>query len=297
MKRSEMMIAVLLLCTVTVCMGEAGTKVRVIGQRVNLRAKADPNSEVVSQAADGELLVARSFQGEWVEVVAPEAVDLWVHRDFVQDNRVLAGKLHVRGGPGINYTVVGELGQQDTIVRRGEFGEWVKIAPPSSCSLWVSRDYVETLQPEKPKPAAVTQPPRVEKPAAEAPPVAVSTPRAQPEPARPATGVVSTPSPATESSPVVPPDLKLIPLEGQGRAVQREGTLRLAGFVIGRPSRYRLVNQQGNRIETICYVRGNNSQLAGFVGQKLLVRGREYWVKGVRDPVVIPEQIVPRATE
>jgi len=101
--------------------------------------------------------------------------------------------------------------------------------------------------------------------------------------------------PPASSPPSVPEDLKLIPLEGQGKMVQREGVLRLAGFVFGRPSRYRLVRQEGNRIETLCYVRGNNAQLSTFTGRRLLVRGREYWVQGVRDPVVIPEQIIPRA--
>jgi len=266
------------------------SKVRVTGQRVNLRAKADLNAEVVGQMSDGDILTAKSFPGEWVEVVPPPGIDLWVHGDFIRDNRVAAKKLHVRGGPGINYSVVGELHRGDTIVRRGDFGEWLKIEPPSGSSLWVNRALVELLQPEKPKMPAVSTAAKSRvsvKKSASSDSVVVSRASARTQAEHKTAG----------SDEVEAPDgLKLIPLAGQGKQVQREGVLRIVGFIIGRPSRYRLVRQRGTRFETICYVRGNSRQLRSFVGQKLLIRGREYWVKGVDYPVVIPDQIVPMAS-
>ncbi len=295
MKRWAWIAGMAVLCA-ELCFAQAGTRVRVTGKRVNLRARPELNSEVVAQSGDGDLLTARSFQGEWVEVIPPESVDVWVHRDFVADNKVSANKLHVRGGPGINYASVGEMARGDAVIPRGDFGEWIKVAPPPGCALWVSRDYIEVLQPEKPRPPVVEAPPVAEgapEPAAPAAPAPVRPVR---EPMIAAPTVPSQPAvPPASSPPSVPEDLKLIPLEGQGKMVQREGVLRLAGFVFGRPSRYRLVRQEGNRIETLCYVRGNNAQLSTFTGRRLLVRGREYWVQGVRDPVVIPEQIIPRA--
>lgn len=281
--------------------GQDTTPVRVTGQRVNLRAKADLQSEVVGQVGDGDVLSVKSFQDEWVEVVPPESVDLWVYREFVQDNKVAGTKLYVRAGPGINYTVVGMLGRDEKISPRGEFGEWIRIAPPASCSLWVSRAYLEGGAPEKarppPTPPEAVSPlaPSAAKPAE--PPVVTVAPRpVAPVVRAPAEAPATVAAPPRKvSGPVPPADLQLIPLEGQGHSVQREGVLRLAGFVIGRPSRFRLVQYIGSRIETICYVRGNNAQLTELLGQRLLVRGNEYWVRGVRHPVVIPEQIVPRA--
>ena len=143
--------------------GQVETKVKVVGQRVNLRAKADMQAEVVGQIADGEFLNARSFQDDWVEVAPPASVELWVHREFIKDNQVIAPKLYVRGGPGINYTAVGTLMRGDTITPKGDFGEWIKIVPPAVCSLWVNRSYVQVLQPEKSKPVLA------QKPAAEQP--------------------------------------------------------------------------------------------------------------------------------
>jgi hypothetical protein len=280
--------------------GQMDTKVKVVGQRVNLRAKADMQAEVVGQIADSEFLNAKSFQGDWVEVVPPGGIDLWVHREFIKNNQVMAPKLYVRGGPGVNYTAVGTLMRGDSITPKGDFGEWIKIVPPASCSLWVNRSFVQVLQPEKAKPVQI-QKPAVEQPvktteqsaggSAETPDICTS----------PAVAVAPK---APDVQPVepqaftnVPSDLSLIPLAGQGRTVQRDGILRLSGLVWGRPSRFRLVRYQGSRIDMICYVRGNNTQLNSLLGQRLLIRGREYWIQGAKYPVVMPDEIIPRASE
>ena len=292
--------------------GQVERKVKVIGQRVNLRAKADMQAEVVGQIAEGEILNARSFQDHWVEVAPPAGVELWVHREFIKDNQVIAPKLYVRGGPGINYTAVGTLLRGDTITPKGDFGEWIKIAPPVICSLWVNRSYVQSLQPEKSKPV-LAQKPAAEQPVKIAeqssgrsanapdiytPPTVAVSPKAgglQPAEQQKAAGI----QPAEQQTFTnhVPPDLALIPLAGQGRVVQRDGILRLAGLVWGRPSRFRLVRYEGSRIEMICYVRGNHRQMNSLLGQRLLIRGREYWIQGAKYPVVIPDEIIPRASE
>ncbi len=293
---------VVMLLPAVLALGQPETKVRVTGQRVNLRAKANPQSEVIGQVADGDMLTAKSFQDEWVEVVPPETVDFWVQKDFLNESVVTAGKLNVRGGAGINYSVVGSLARGDTVSRRGEFGEWVKIAPPAACSLWVNRSYVQVQQPEKPK-----LPPPAEAAPVAAEPAVRKTETVAPAPAR-APGatapvqLVETPrivpvkSAAEVFSNAPPSDLRLIPLEGQGRAVQREGVLKLAGFVIGRPSKYRLVSFADKRVETICFIRGSSAQLGKYLGQRIMVRGREYWVQGAKYPLVDPDQILPRVS-
>lgn len=289
MRRRLLVVAAAGLVAAGVVSGQGETRVRVTGQRVNLRAKASLQSEVVGQVADGEVLAAKSFQDEWVEVAPPDTLDLWVHREFVKDNMVTAARLYVRAGPGINFSVVGTLGRNEAIVPRGDFGEWIKIVPPPSSSLWLNRTYVQVLEPEKVKPPVVLPPASVQEAAK---PEAPASP--EPQAAAPAAPAATAPAPAARAAPL-PADLALIPVEGQGRVVQREGMLRLAGFVIGRPSRFRLVRYQGNRVETLCYVRGNTQQLNSFLGKRLLIRGREYWVRGVGQPVVIPDQIFPRA--
>jgi len=263
---------------------EASSQVRVVGQRVNLRAKPELSAEVTGQVNRGDRLTVKSMTPEWVEVVPPESVKFWVHRDFIEENLIVPPRLNVRAGPGVNYSVVAVLERDTRVKAISDFGEWVSIAPPDSASLWVSRELVEVIQPERPRPTPAPAPPI-------APPMQVvkPPPPPPPPPPRPAPPVPVPPPPP----PAEPPkDLDLIPLAGQGAQVERTGSLRLAGFVIGRPSRYRLTRQQGHTLETICYVRGNESQLQTLLGRELSIKGHEYWVQGVRHPVLVPQQIM-----
>jgi hypothetical protein len=85
----------------------------------------------------------------------------------------------------------------------------------------------------------------------------------------------------------------LIPLEGQGQLVTREGVLKPAPFRFGRPSDFRLVKIEGNRITTICYVRGEPKLLSSHLSQPLRLRGREYWPQGAREPMLVVEELTP----
>ena len=262
-------------------------QVRVHGSRVNLRAKPALDAEPLGQVTDGALLTAKSVRDDWVEVVPPEQTALWVHKDFIKDQKVAAEKLYVRTGPSINHTVVATMLRGESLTVRGEFQEWVKIAPPPQASFWVARKLVDVVPASKAPPQPVSmQPPAV--PVTNAPP-----PVAVP-------GVTNAPVVATVESTatneVVPGDLNLVPLAGQGQITQREGVLRLVGFGFHQPSRYRLAKVVGRRVETICYVRGNSAQLNALLDQYLKIRGREYWVSDSKYPVVIPDRIIPRAS-
>ena len=254
------------------------TPVKVRGSRVNLRAKPALDAEPAGQVTDGAVLAAKSFRDNWVEVVPPEQSALWVHRDFIKDQAVSAEKLYIRTGPSINHTIVGTMLRGERLTVRGEFQDWVRIAPPPAASFWVGRNLVEVLPVEKP-------------PAPPAVPTPVNTTQAAVSNA-PAAATVET----TATNEFVPHDLNLVPLPGQGKAAQHEGVLRLVGFGFHQPSRYRLAKVVGRRVETICYVRGNSAQLNSLLDQYLKIRGREYWVSGSEYPVIVPDRIIPRAT-
>lgn len=253
---------------------EAADEVRVLGNRVNLRAKPDLQTEVVGQVNRGDRLKVKSITEEWVEVAPPPSIQFWVHRDFVDGNEVAPPRLNVRAGPGINYSVVAVIERGDRVQPTGEFAEWISIEPPPSASIWITRELVEEIRPPPVRPVMTPRPRPEPRPA---PP-----PRVEP----PVTPVVHRPAP------VPPRDLDLIPLEGQGEPVERAGTLRPAGFVFGRPSRYRLTQRRGHSIDTLCYVKGNNAQLQSLLGHELVITGYEYWVQGARYPVLVPDQIV-----
>ncbi|MFH0907847.1 MAG: SH3 domain-containing protein [bacterium] len=253
---------------------------KVTGQHVNLRAKPESTSEVVGQVSDGDVLSVKSIQAEWVEVVAPESVELWVHQDFVADGRSAVSKLNVRAGPGVNYNVVGNLDKGEALTVKGTFGEWVRIAPFPAASLWVSKDFVQLNLPVRKTPPPVS--------------VVAATNRPPLPPAAADVSPTSTVQAAQDIAPPPPSDLVLIPLAGQGKLVEREGELKPAPYAVNRPSPFRLAQRVGTRMDTVCYLRGNTQQLQSLMGWRLSVRGREYWVQGVNEAIVVVERIEKR---
>ena len=313
--------AVLLLAAVPL---QAQTPVRVTADNVNLRAKALLTSEVVAQARYDERLSAFEIGEEWVEVAAPAAADLWVMKTYVQSpaNTIGANRVNVRAGPNINYNVVCTLSLGDKVEVRGEEQEWVKIAPPPAARLWIHRDYVEILSGDAtavaatpaesaPDQAAIEKKPsrkRKSKAKAEETPLHAEAPTPPAEGAAAAETVLPTPivspsvpesdsagrkaSPSIREIPVPPPaDLKLIPLEDQGRLAEFEGELRAAPLINEAPTHYRVVRWQNNRWQILCHVYGKASKFRSLQDKRVHVKGREFWIQGAAAPVLLPDQI------
>ena len=289
--RTQLFVIAMVAAVGTTAMAESITA-KVIGQRVNLRAKAAPTAEVVSQVSDGDILKVKSVGDEWVEVVPPDAVEFWVHRDFVVEGGIVGNKVNVRAGPGINYTVVGTLDRGSAIESKGAFGEWVRIGAFDDASLWISKDLVELAYPFNP-------------PSGPAPTVA-SVPGPEPVPPESTQDTPATPtmaqastSPATTNEPPKATtdvtsgagDLRLVPLEGQGRKSVKEGTVKLTPILLRKAGSHRLVVKEGVRLVNVCYLRGNSAQLSGFEDVPLRIHGREFWAQGFRDPILVVELI------
>ncbi len=275
---------------------------RVLKNNVNLRARAIMTSEVVGQVSAGAVLEVRVVEPEWIEVVPPTNVDLWVHSELVKDGFASSDRIKVRAGPGINYSSVGQLSKNDRVEVRGLKGDWVRIAPPPDSSLWVSRELVDV---KDPKPAEPTRPSTAaeveEAPFELPPPTPVAPAHAAPPP--PPAAPIPPPPPAAPSPPVIakraektlppPDDLNLIPVEGQGGIREFAGTLRFTAYFVRSPGDFRLVGyDEDGRSHTICYLRGNRAQLRGLLGRDLKVSGRTYWVTGKEHPVVLVERII-----
>jgi hypothetical protein len=286
---AQAVLAFILSAGVVPCRSEDELSGRILGNRVNLRAKAEGHSEVVGQASEGDVLTIKSIGPEWVEVVPPTNVQLWVHREFLDGSRVAVDKLNVRAGAGINFSVVGQLAEGDQVALADGFGEWASIAPPPSCSLWVSRELIEPMYPETPEALP-----------AEAMPVVVQghgeMPKAAPVKAvqaPPAPGPSGPPKEAAQAPESAPKGLALVPLQGQGAAANREGEVKLSPVLMAAPGPYRLVARDGVQVKTICYLSGHEEKLSAMQGRLVKVSGREYWVQGFREPVIAVEQVTP----
>jgi len=325
-----MMITIVGLCLSGVAQTADLTRVKVLKNNCNLRAKALVTSEVVGQVSENDILTAKTMDKDWVEVVPPANVDLWVLGDYVKDGAInCSQKVNVRAGAGINFNIVGQLPQGEKVEVRGTHAEWVKIAPSPACSLWISRSLVSEVpltyvEPAKldlakaepvsvgggsafggkpglpmapPAPAGTVVPPSKPEPE-------VKQPIPLPPPARNAASVsrriadgavapvVTTPAQDAVFFP--PPGLDLVAATGQGRWREVEGRLRPKDFFFRAPSDFRLVKYDGSdkSSETICFVKGNHAQLEALMYRHLIVSGREYWVKRQKYPVLVPERIV-----
>jgi len=118
-KQTAIILAVL---AVSTAMAQTG-KVSVLHDRVNLRAKPQPEAEVAGQVNAGTILQSRGTNGEWVAVAPPDSIGVWVSAEFVKDNKVLTDKLNIRSGAGINYPVVGSMVKNDPVIVRNKLGE------------------------------------------------------------------------------------------------------------------------------------------------------------------------------
>ena len=245
-------------------------------------------------------------------------------------NAIGANRVNVRAGPSINYNVVCTLALGDVVEPRGEeIAEWIKIAPPADARVWISRDFVEILgdtlgetsAPVEAVPAAeptaevaapaaaadeasATDEKKADKPAkkrkskakAEAPAEAVAAPAVSPSPADLPTPIVAPSIPekdvAVREIPVpAPADLKLIPLDGQGRRTEVEGELRAAPLINEAPTRYRVVRWQDNRWQILCHVYGEAAKFRSLQDKRVHLQGRQYWIQGAAAPVLVPDQI------
>lgn len=122
------------------------TKVLVIGDRVSVRTLPSVDGKLIDRATLGSEWTYIDKTDGWVGVQAPDSLDYWVYGESVKENTVQTDTLYVRSSPQrLKSTHVCAIEKGDTITIRDEANGWLKIAPPASCQLWISANYVEII--------------------------------------------------------------------------------------------------------------------------------------------------------
>lgn len=249
-------------------------QVRVVADNVNLRVRPDAGTEVVSQVHEGQLLSAIRVEGDWLGILAPTNAGLWLKKQFVKNGVVMGDKIHLRSGPGISYRDVGTVSQGAVLTEWETHGDWLKVAAPPDLVLWVSRTVVQPFEGGMTVTSAPVQIPDVSVTNGE--PVAL------------ATNV-----PLSRALPAGLSRDDLAPVLGQGALVERSGTVERVPMALFRGMDYRLVTIRNQQKVTLCYLRGNDSQMPLLVNRRLTVKGRVYWLNNQRYAVIYPEVITP----
>jgi len=197
---------------------ESRMQVAVPSSPVMNQASAEAQS--VGTVTPGEILFVSRIEGDWAAISPPERFTLWLNKDFIEGNRVVAKVIQVRSGPGIEHPVVGTLKRGDPVMPRGEEGDWCKIAPPSSCILWVRTKDLEAVptrttpirevepvaepkkpEPVKPKPAPVKPKPAPKRTVQPHTPAATEKTADLPPPLSPSPAKVAPSKPRAKTAP------------------------------------------------------------------------------------------------
>ena len=122
---------------------------KVTGERVNVRAQPAPGSEVITQVTAGDRLILREKvepglgAGSWYRVAVPNNTPLWVNtRHLNSGSKVLPERLHVRSGPGMNYSIMGTLTRGHSVSKLRRQGDWTAIVAPAEINAYVASQYV-----------------------------------------------------------------------------------------------------------------------------------------------------------
>ncbi|MCC7299709.1 MAG: SH3 domain-containing protein [Verrucomicrobia bacterium] len=244
--------------------------VKVTGDRVSLRAVPDTNAVLLARAMLGDELVLKDNSNpDWVGVLPPASIDLWVNGEFVSNNVVCPEILNIRSGPSLSHSVVGSALKGDKLTVRGGAGGWLKIAPTSNTIVWIKREFTQTpgVAPVEP----------VTAPLAAAQTQAVVT-------------VVAAPTfqeVMNEGSAISGKPLTEDTAKAQGVDGTYTGVLQPAEGLL-----YKLIDDHFTDI-IVCYVRGNSAQMQTFKGAKIEITGKTYWASGKDLPLVVPARIKP----
>ena len=327
--KTNMLLLAAALCAAAVSPAEAA-KVSVTGDRVNLRAAAKGESEVVTQLQFGEELELHGSPADpWVAVAIPDRCDVWIYTPLLTDGAVNVRTAHLRAGAGLNYTVVGDLQRGDKVTARGKSGDWTKIAPPRipAVSAYVTNASVKVVvEAPPPKPAAPPKPPQPA-PAPVAPLVVPTAPTPNAAPAAPAQPIRDVPvepparpaaaprgvapaevpeqggrrtllpsDPTAKIGPAAIPASRLRADVAQASSGAFAGTLARAPRFGSHRTKFRLVRFDGKGApETVAYVYGNSAQLDSMSGSILTISGAVYWFKETSLPTVFAQEILRTA--
>ncbi|MDR0993958.1 MAG: SH3 domain-containing protein [Verrucomicrobiota bacterium] len=203
-----------LVCAVAALPVLADTRMQVVTPSTSVYGRPEANAQTVGQISVGAILFVTRTEGDWAAISPPDHLGVWLNKDFVESNRVIAKSIQIRTGPGIQYDIVGTLERGAPVMPIAEEGEWCKIAPPSSATMWVKKSNLSEVAarttpirevtpastpPHRPEPApasvqtAQTEPPSPPPAVPKSEPVRTTPPPAQPRPI----AAVSTPGPAS----------------------------------------------------------------------------------------------------
>jgi len=234
----------------------AGVEGVVTANKLNLRVKPGTKYTLVAQVKKGDKLEVVKHENGWYRVLAPEDSKVWVSADFVE-NGVIKKTVHLRSGPSLAFSAyrLAEPGESVKVLDKSRKG-WLRIAPPSGLTAWVSAQYV-FLTPENA--ARLT-----------AKPVAKKEDK-------------GSKVDSAESLPFINSTGKIVTVEGYLVALRKD-----AKYVT-----HAIAAKINGDYFPLCYIHSDTHNLNLWKGRRVNITGKQRWVKGWQRPVVDLTKITP----
>ena len=188
----------------------------VLGNNVNVRAKAFVTSEVVTQLQKGQRVViidevsaqraGPKDPQRWYMIALPSGTPVWVSAAFVENGLVTATRLNIRSGPSENHSVLGGINKGVAVSELRRQDKWVEIEAPGAIHGYVATFLLDVKQAE-PTPPVITSVTPAEPLPPEVPVVPepiVTAPVPVPDPIVEVVSVALAPVPAFEILPTAP---------------------------------------------------------------------------------------------
>ena len=200
MKKLPLTVFLLLAAALLSRADERRMQVRSPGAKV--RSRPESAAPELGTVPAGDIVFVSRSEAGWAAISPPNSVGVWINKDFVEDARVIAKSIQVRSGPGLDHDIVGTLQRGAPVLPLAESGEWCKISPPSSMTVWVQETSLQDV-PTQTEPIREVAPPAPTPPPPAPAPVPVAEPA--PPPAAPAPVPSPAPAPAPKPAPKVTP--------------------------------------------------------------------------------------------
>jgi SH3-like domain-containing protein len=235
----------------------------VLKDRVNIRSRADKNSEIVAQVNKNDSLEVLDHKGTWLHIALPSSGKCYVSTRFIKEGASTADAVNVRCGPNANHDVVGKLAKGEKVEVVKAEGAWTQIKPTAHCTGWIAAEFVEVATPV-PTPTAST-------------PEVVSSPMTLPV------------APLPASSGIKPAETEA---EVHVQYVVKDGILEAVKDETNPPALYELRTPEvEGRSYRIAYLETTEKNLARYEGKHVRLFGNQRWRKTERYPVIAAERI------
>lgn len=136
----------------------SSVKLRVVGDRVNVRVRADINSMIAMQVERDMILEAVGREFDWFRIKPPPGAFSMVSAEYIQRTgedrgavNITSGTLRVRAGSElydtdpITHEVQARLENAAPVRILGEQNGWLRIVPPEGVYLYISSDLVQPV--------------------------------------------------------------------------------------------------------------------------------------------------------